>query len=165
MLLKVLLRGGFSLMIFGWTQILMDIQPLIVLITGEGHLHGFSHTLIGGTLIAAIAAATGKPIIEACIRSRRFGFSDSDRAWLGVPDRLGWTVVVISALIGAASHVYLDAIMHSDVQPFYPFNLDNPWLALMSVEALHKFCVYTGLMGGALYLGTQFYLRKRAATE
>jgi hypothetical protein len=39
-LIKSLLQGSFSLMVFGWTQIVMDIQPLIVLISGEGHLHG-----------------------------------------------------------------------------------------------------------------------------
>ncbi len=37
---KALLQGSFSLMVFGWAQIVMDIQPLFVLISGEGHLHG-----------------------------------------------------------------------------------------------------------------------------
>lgn len=32
-LIKSLLQGSFSLMVFGWTQIVMDIQPLIVLIS------------------------------------------------------------------------------------------------------------------------------------
>jgi drug/metabolite transporter (DMT)-like permease len=32
-------------MVFGWAQIAMDLQPLIVLLAGEGRLHGFSHTL------------------------------------------------------------------------------------------------------------------------
>lgn len=40
--IKAVLRGSFGLMVFGWTQILMDIQPLIVLISGQGQLHGFS---------------------------------------------------------------------------------------------------------------------------
>jgi len=39
-LVKSILQSSFSLMVFGWTQIVMDIQPLIVMITGEGHLHG-----------------------------------------------------------------------------------------------------------------------------
>ncbi len=29
-LIKALLQSSFSLMVFGWTQIIMDIQPLIV---------------------------------------------------------------------------------------------------------------------------------------
>ena len=58
--IKSILQGSFSLMVFGWTQIVMDIQPLLVLITGEGHLHGFSHTYIGATLIAIFSGLTGK---------------------------------------------------------------------------------------------------------
>ena len=63
-LIKALLQGSFSLMVFGWSQIVMDIQPLIVLITGEGHLHGFSHTYIGGTLLAVFSALSGKYLSE-----------------------------------------------------------------------------------------------------
>ena len=59
-LLKGILQGSFSLMIFGWTQIVMDIQPLFVLISGEGHLHGFSHTYVGATLLAILSGLTGK---------------------------------------------------------------------------------------------------------
>jgi ribosomal protein S12 methylthiotransferase accessory factor len=45
-LVKALMQGSFSLMVFGWAQIVMDIQPLFVMITGEGHLHGFSHPYV-----------------------------------------------------------------------------------------------------------------------
>jgi len=48
-LIKSMLQGSFSLMVFGWSQIVMDVQPLLVMITGDGHLHGFSHTIIGGS--------------------------------------------------------------------------------------------------------------------
>ncbi len=37
--IKALLQGSFSLMVFGWSQIIMDIQPLVVLLTQEGRLH------------------------------------------------------------------------------------------------------------------------------
>jgi hypothetical protein len=36
--IKALLQGAFSLMVFGWAQIVMDIQPLVVMLTSEGHL-------------------------------------------------------------------------------------------------------------------------------
>ena len=61
--IKALMGGSFSLMIFGWTQIVMDIQPLLVLISGEGHLHGFSHTYIGATLIARLIWGNGAPFV------------------------------------------------------------------------------------------------------
>src|SRR5687767_11397111 len=98
-LVKALLQGGFSLMVFGWAQIVMDIQPLMVLLTGEGHLHGFSHTYIGATLIGAASAVTGKYAAEFGLRL--IGGSRH------VP--ISWAVAVISAFIGSYSHVLLDS--------------------------------------------------------
>lgn len=40
LLIKAVLQSGFSLMVFGWTQIVMDVQPLIVMLYGEGQVHG-----------------------------------------------------------------------------------------------------------------------------
>lgn len=142
-LAKALLQGSFSLMVFGWTQIVMDIQPLIVLISGEGHLHGFSHTYIGATLLSVLAALTGKYLSQ-------FGL------WLlkispSISTNIPWRVVFLSAFIGSYSHVLLDSIMHADVQPFFPFTLNNSFLGMVSVQTLHKICLYSGLAGAALY--------------
>lgn len=64
LLIKSVLQGSFSLMVFGWTQIVMDVQPLIVMLSGEGHIHGFTHTYIGATLIALFSAVSGKYLSE-----------------------------------------------------------------------------------------------------
>ncbi|MCW8884326.1 MAG: hypothetical protein OQK12_03600 [Motiliproteus sp.] len=151
--MKGLLQGSFSLMVFGWTQIVMDIQPLIVLVTGEGHLHGFSHTYIGATLLAVLSAVSGKYLSQ-------FGL------WLlritpSISTNIAWWVVFLSAFIGSYSHVLLDSVMHSDVQPFYPLMLGNSFLGAISVTALHKFCLYSGLLGAAIYYFTQ-WRRKNA---
>jgi hypothetical protein len=61
---KALLQGSFSLIVFGWAQIVMDVQPLIVMISGAGHLHGFSHTYMGATLLALFSGLTGKYLAE-----------------------------------------------------------------------------------------------------
>ncbi len=66
--IKSALQNRFSLMVFGWSQILMDIQPLIVMIKGEGHIHGFTHTYLGASLIAIIAVITGKYLSEFGLR-------------------------------------------------------------------------------------------------
>lgn len=140
---KAVLQGSFSLMVFGWTQIVMDIQPLIVLITGEGHLHGFTHTYLGAVLIAIFSALSGKYLSEVGL------------VILGVakdqPIKILWRVCFISAFLGSLSHVLLDSIMHTDVEPFYPLSLENPFQGLVSVSMLHKICVYLGLIGAAVY--------------
>ena len=138
-------------MVFGWTQIVMDIQPLIVLLTGEGHLHGFSHTFIGATLLAIVSAITGKYLSQIGLWILRTEMS--------IYNQIQWWVVFLSAFIGSFSHVLLDAIMHSDVQPFYPLILSNPLLELISVSTIHKFCLYSGLLGAAIYYFLQWRYR------
>ena len=61
---KSILQGSFSLMVFGWAQIVMDLQPLVVMLTGQGHLHGFSHTYLGATLLTILSAISGKYLSE-----------------------------------------------------------------------------------------------------
>lgn len=151
LLVKALLQGSFSLMVFGWAQIIMDIQPLIVLLTGEGNLHGFSHTYIGATLIGLGSALTGKYAAE-------FGLRLIGQArYLPV----SWPVAIISAFIGSFSHVLLDSVMHPDVEPFSPFTLNNPYLGYLSIEALHKFCLYSGLLGTGLYFAISHWLSRQ----
>jgi membrane-bound metal-dependent hydrolase YbcI (DUF457 family) len=148
-LIKSLLQGSFSLMVFGWTQIVMDIQPLIVILTGEGHLHGFTHTYLGAILIAILAALTGKYLSELGLKILRISKNEN-------PITIAWWIVFLSAFIGSFSHVLLDSMMHFDVEPFFPFSLDNQFLRLISVSMLHKVCLYSGLIGAAIYYGVNW---------
>lgn len=151
MLIKALLQGAFSMMIFGWCQVLMDIQPLVVMITGAGHLHGFSHTFVGSTGVAIIAAVSGKPGLEWLLSTRIAGNRQEDIRFFGLNRKLGWVVTFVSALIGSYSHVALDAVMHSDVQPWFPLSVENPFLYVLRVDVLQVFCLITGVIGLLLY--------------
>lgn len=151
--IKSLLRGSFSLMVFGWTQIVMDIQPLIVLLSGEGHLHGFSHTYIGAIIIAILAGISGKYLSEFGLKVLRISKYEN-------PILIAWWVVFLSAFIGSFSHVLLDSIMHLDVEPFFPFTLDNQLLSLISVPMLHKVCLYSGLAGAAIFYSVSWRLKR-----
>ena len=150
-LIKAILQGSFSLMVFGWAQIIMDIQPLFVILTGEGHLHGFSHTYIGASLLAIVAALSGKYLSEFGLIL--IGVAKKDNAI-----KIAWWVVFISAFIGTFSHVFLDSIMHSDVEPFFPFFLENNMLGILTIKQLHQWCLYSGLVGVALYYLIQWQL-------
>lgn len=151
LLIKALLQGSFSLLVFGWAQIVMDLQPLLVLLTGEGHLHGFSHTLLGASLLAVVAALSGRYLAGLGLWALSQGQT--------VP--LSWRVTFISAFIGTYSHVLLDALMHADLAPFAPFSLVNPWLSLLSVTQVHWFCLIAGLIGITLWPLMAYWLGKR----
>ncbi|MCU7884657.1 MAG: hypothetical protein KZQ82_10715 [Candidatus Thiodiazotropha sp. (ex Lucinoma annulata)] len=152
-LIKALLQGSFSLMVFGWAQIVMDVQPLFVLITGDGHMHGFSHTYVGATLLAIFSALSGKYMSELGLKILRI--SDKDNLL-----KIGWWVSFISAFIGTYSHVLLDSIMHSDLEPYYPLSQENGLLGLVTVSQLHQFCVYTAVVGVIVYYSVQYVRNK-----
>jgi len=148
---KALLQGSFSLMVFGWTQIVMDIQPLIVMLTGEGQLHGFSHTYVGATLLAVFSALSGKYLSEVGLFI--IGYN---KRW---QVKIAWWVAFLSAFMGAYSHVLLDSIMHLDIQPLLPFNANNALLGVISISVLHTFCLVSAFMGGVIYVGVKWILQ------
>ena len=138
---KACLQGAFSLMVFGWSQILIDIQPLVVMLTDRGELHGFSHTFIGASLIAITAAPSGKYLGEIGLRIVR----------MPEYNPISWRVAIISAFIGTYSHVFIDAIMHSDIEPFSPFSNQSTWHGFISIDMLHLLCVASALVGGVAF--------------
>lgn len=131
--------GGhrFSFLIFGGSQVLMDIEPLVRMFRGDATLHGITHTVAGALPIAIASAAMGRPISNQAIRIFKFG-----------EGTIGWTVAAVSALVGTYSHIGLDAIMHRDMNPFWPIVLGNPLQGLIPVGLLHILCVLAGLLGG-----------------
>jgi hypothetical protein len=149
--IKAIARRRFSLMVFGWSQILMDLQPLISMATGKLELHGFSHTILGATLIAIPAALTGKPLGE-------FGLKV-----LKMPEHLPitWPVAFLSAYIGTYSHILLDSIMHTDVQALAPFRHGNRLQGIISIEALHILCIAAAAIGGVIYLIREGLIRRQ----
>jgi hypothetical protein len=55
--------GGrhFSFMIFGGSQVLVDLEPLVRLIRHDQVVHGPSHTVVGALGIALVSAVVGRP--------------------------------------------------------------------------------------------------------
>lgn len=154
--IKALLQCSFSLMVFGWAQIVMDVQPLVVMLTGKGALHGVSHTYAGATLLAVFSAWSGKYLSEYGLRL--LGISRADN-----PATIAWWVAFLSAFTGTYSHVLLDSIMHGDVLPWYPFSTANGLYGLMSIETLYRFCLYSAAAGTLLYYLILYLMKRRQA--
>ncbi len=117
----------------------MDIEPLIGLIQNKPVLHGYTHTLAGALLIGIIAALSGKPISAFVLRL------------LAIPHfPLSWGAAFAGAFAGTFSHVILDAVMHSDINPWWPIAEGNGLLLLMPVNALHVACVGIGVLSATV---------------
>ena len=133
--------GGrhFSFMVFGGSQVLMDIEPLIGILANKPILHGPTHTLLGALAIGTLAGIIGKPISAAVLR------------WLSVPHYpFTWAASFLGAYVGTFSHIVLDAIMHSDMSPWWPVAGGNQLLGQISLGHLHVACMVAGLLGAVV---------------
>lgn len=160
LLIKAVMQGYFSLIIFGWAQVLMDIQPVLAIMSGSGNIHGFTHTYTGAALIAIIAAISGKWVYDWCLRFMEKDFSSYQKQLFHASGKLTSGIAISSALIGTVSHVLLDSIMHPDVEPFYPVNTENHLALVLPIETLYRLCVYTGLLGSIVYFCVRLYRMK-----
>jgi len=135
--------GGdkFSFMVFGGSQVLMDIEPAYRMIVQDPIVHGTSHTLAGATLIGLVAMSSGKPISELALRLIRYPKT-----------AISWTAAAAGAFAGTFSHILFDAVMHADMLPWAPFSKSNQLLGLVSIDALHITCALLGVIGAALFV-------------
>jgi hypothetical protein len=133
---KAGLGERFSFMVFGGSQVLMDLEPGIKLIIGTAPLHGPSHTLAGAVVIGLVATLIGKPVSEFALRL--IGYPDS---------RISWAASGAAAFAGTLSHIGLDAIMHADMHPWAPIAQSNGLLGLITMRTLHWACVMLGVLG------------------
>ncbi|WP_448661278.1 metal-dependent hydrolase [Sphingomonas sp. CJ20] len=136
-MIKAVAGDRFSFAVFGGAQVLMDIEPLVHMLRGDAVLHGFTHTSAGAFVVAVVATLVGRPTGTLVLRQ------------VGLIDRpIRWSVAACSAFVGTYSHIGLDALMHGDMRPFWPFADGNPALAAVSIGLLHALCVGAGVLGG-----------------
>lgn len=156
LLFKAVFRGAFSLMVFGWATVLIDLEPLIALTTGWGEVHGWSHTWVGAIAIGAVATVSGKPLADLALR---LVARDSATRL-----HVRWWVAAASAYVGTLSHILLDGLMHSDMHPFAPWSDAQPWLGAISVSQVYLLCVVTGAIGAVAWLAALAWKSRRPAS-
>lgn len=140
--------GGrhFSFMVFGGSQVLMDIEPLVELIQGKPILHGVTHTILAALVIGLVSGAVGRPLSELALKLLRIRHHP-----------ITWTVSFLSGLVGTCSHITLDAVMHRDMAPLWPSATGNPMLGIISVESLHVLCLIAGVLGVVIIAARAYF--------
>jgi len=146
--------GGrrFSMLVFGIAQVAMDIEPLIGILRGWNELHGWSHTVLGATLIGIATFLLAPPLCNRILRRWNRELEYHKLHWLRSPEPVTRTAAATGAFIGTYSHVVLDSIMHADLLPLRPWSAANALLGLMSIDALYLACFASGVLGVALWL-------------
>ncbi len=141
-LLKPLAPTRFSVLVFGVSQVAIDLEPLVRILRRDEVLHGWTHTLLGALALGAVAAGVAHAPVNwwiALLRRREAP------ATFTAP--LGWRVAFASAWIGTGTHLLFDGIMHADMMPFAPLTAANPLLGAIGMGSLHLGLLAAGLLG------------------
>ena len=143
-----------SFLAFCSANVLIDIEPLYYMVTGQYPLHRFLHTYIGATVIMVATALIFFFALKLASRVR-------------LPNLFQWQSlkplpIWLGAAAGSYSHIVLDSVMHADIVPLSPFSEVNVLYQLVSLGELHLFCVFAAVLGLAL-LGIRRLLKARHA--
>ena len=99
-------RQWASIKAFIWVNLLIDLEPVLIIFFGMDRIgypiHYGIHTGIGMLLVASVVILCGM-------------FSSGRVPW------------IYGSLLGAASHLILDMLVHSDVWPLAPWIQGNPF--------------------------------------
>ena len=133
--IPLLLLNIIDLPTFLIASVILDIEPILVLsLNLQYPVHGFLHTFLGGTIVALI-------LTVIIIKARRL-FSPLMSSFK-LDQKWSFVSILIAALSGIYLHLFLDAQMHWDMQPFFPLTI-NPFLDQSSLAGLMPeiFCVW-----------------------
>ena len=145
--IKAIAGRRFSVLSFGLAQVAMDIEPLVGIVRGADVLHGPTHTWLAALAIGLAVAAISPPVCRPILRRWNGELSRHRLSWLVEPGPSTPGPVLAGAFAGTISHVLLDSIMHFDIAPLSPWSDANALRGLVSIEALHRFCVISGVLG------------------
>ena len=122
-----------SLIMFGFSQIVIDLQQLYKhIMSPHGFAyHGLTHTIIGATLVAIICLPC-RGLLERIFRLT-----------ISKPS------AIYGVLIGVYSHLLLDSLVHSEVsqQLFWPFHIDSHLYGFIYLHGMNKLCIIMGIIG------------------
>jgi hypothetical protein len=157
---KAIAPRHFSFTMFVFTNVAIDLEPLYFMATGDWPIHRFAHTYLGATAVAIACFFAGRPVCAWALRLWNSRLNEAQARWLRVEPRIDALPAATGALIGGWSHVLLDSLMHSDVEPLAPFAHGNAMLQWVTLGQLELFCVVTGVLGAVVLLALALRRRK-----
>jgi len=149
---KAVVGARFSLMLFAFSQAMMDIEPTVRSLRGDAMVHGATHTYLGATAVAVVSIVLGRPICQLLLRSVRPDPHSAFLNWIFGDTSISWRAAAAGAFVGTYSHVLLDSLMHADMRPLAPWSQHNSLLGAVPLGSLHVACVASGVFGVLLMM-------------
>jgi hypothetical protein len=160
MAVKAAMPRHFSIIVFGLTQIALDLEVLWHLARHDYPFHTFWHTYLGATIMAAVLTVLGKPAsqwIKLVWNRLAAKCRDAD---LTVSIPTTWLASFTGAFIGACSHILLDSMFHLDMEPLQPWSSFNRLRGVVNPDTLEVVCVVLGFVGLVWFLERERRKRK-----
>jgi membrane-bound metal-dependent hydrolase YbcI (DUF457 family) len=137
-------------------SVIVDVEPFLVLALNlDYQLHGFFHSLLGGTVLAVPLA-----IVMYKIR----GKLSPVMSFFKLEQKISFKRILVASISGVYIHILLDSRMYTDIQPFYPSSY-NPLLTTGVLAGLdsYVFCIWS-FFGAAIIYAIRLILlwRKRS---
>ena len=146
---KAVMPRYFSFTVFCFAQVVTDCETAYhMLLRNEYPFHRWMHTYVGATVVAVFCIVVGRPICQILLRFWHASPAMPFKVWFPGSDRITLVAATIGAFAGTYSHVFLDSIMHSDVQPLQPWTNSNACYGITGWVALHALCILLGVAGG-----------------
>ncbi|MHA1740961.1 MAG: DUF4184 family protein [Candidatus Thorarchaeota archaeon] len=121
-----------------------DIEPLAIVLMGlDTPLHGFLHTYLGASLLGVAVAGIIWPLRSAIAPLEKVFASSGSYSF---------RAVLLSALAGTYSHVFLDSFLYPEMFPFFPV-AGNPFLGMLPTPLAYEICVVLGVIGLVVWFG------------
>jgi hypothetical protein len=97
---KAVCGRHFRLMLFGFSQVATDIEPLVHIIRDDNVHHGFTHTYLGATLVALVALFAGRPLCQFLLNYWPPDTGSRFLRWLRGPRVISWPAAIAGGFRG-----------------------------------------------------------------
>lgn len=158
LLFGLLLLGYIDLPTFLLANVIVDVEPLLVLLLNLQYpIHGFFHSFLGGTLIAFLLAAV-------MIKMRKV--LSPLMSFFRLEQKYSLKSILSASLFGIYLHILLDSRLYQDIRPLYPFDF-NPFLSRSMFIAfeIYGICILSFIGGGIIYAIKFFSWRRTMKRE
>lgn len=138
-------------------SVILDLEPLSVLTLGLDYpLHGFFHTFLGGTIVAAALGL---------VMFRLSGIAREALRFFALEQSSSHRAIMLASFLGVYSHVLLDSPLYADIMPFFPFSA-NPFFAGDTFAGIYvsALCILLFLLGIVAY-GARLIVRARGKSS
>ena len=155
LLVGLLLLSFIDFPTFLIASVIVDVEPLLVLIFSLNYpLHGFFHSLLGGTMVAFLLT-----LVMSHLRER---FSPL-LSFFKLEQKVSFKRILVAALSGIYIHILLDSRMYAEIQPFYPLEY-NPLLTTGILAGLDSYiiCIWSFFGAAVLYVVRLFLFWRKS---